>query len=141
MNRAQLTGYIVTEPDFRDVGEQKCASFRILVPRGTKDSTPNAENKYTGAFYSVETWGKTAETLRQYFKKGDPIEVDGLLMTEKYNNKEGVSVEQVRIASASIGFAPKARDNENASNTSASSEQREPINASSEETNPWAVTK
>lgn len=60
-------------------------SASLAVQRSRKD----ASGKYPTDFISCVFWGKTAETVSQFFSKGDQVLVSGRLETRQWQDKNG----------------------------------------------------
>jgi len=62
------------------------ASFGVAVNRKWKDDQGNQKEEVS--FFDVDAWGKTAETIAQWFKKGSPILITGRLKQETWDDKQ-----------------------------------------------------
>ena len=60
--------------------------FGVAVNRKWKDDQGNQKEEVS--FFDVEAWGKTAETIAQWFKKGSPILITGRLKQETWDDKQ-----------------------------------------------------
>ena len=77
MNSVELTGRLVRDPDARE----KVTSFTIAVDRMRKED---------GADYPrIVCFGKKAEMVRDTYKKGMLVEVQGRITTSSYDGKYG----------------------------------------------------
>ena len=56
-------------------------------------------------FFEIKAFGKTAETINQYLKKGSKLVIEGHLRQEEYENKEGKKVSNVVIIIDAWEFA------------------------------------
>lgn len=63
------------------------AVARVSVAVSRKFKGNDGEWKEETAFVDVTAWGKQAEVVGQYFKKGSRIYLKGRLKTEKWNDK------------------------------------------------------
>lgn len=61
-------------------------SFGVAVNRKWKD--PDGNQKEEVSFFDVDAWGKTAETIAQWFRKGSPILITGRLKQETWDDKQ-----------------------------------------------------
>ena len=77
-SKAIITGNITRDPELRTTpsGSQVC-SFSVAVNRNYKDSS--GESKEDVSFIDCSAWGKAAEIISQYAKKGTGILVSGRL--------------------------------------------------------------
>ena len=71
----------------RTPGGTAVADFTVAVNRKWKDKT--GEMKGEVSFVLCSAFGKTAENIEKYFKKGDPIIVDGRIKVDSWTDKEG----------------------------------------------------
>lgn len=98
MNSVNIAGRLTRDPETRDVGaDNKVASFGIAVDGQKKDETN---------FFDVEVWGKTAEIVTGYFKKGSFILVSGRLRQDKWE-KDGKTNSKVIVVGERVSFGPK----------------------------------
>ena len=88
MNKVMLVGRITRDPEARQNGESTVVRFTIAVNRKFK----NAEGNYDADFISCVAFGKTAEFVEKYFKKGSAIGICGRIQTGSYTNKDGQKV-------------------------------------------------
>lgn len=91
MNKCIFVGRLTRDPETRySQGENATAitRFSIAVNRRFK----NHDGNYEADFPNCVCYGKTAEFVNQYFKKGMAIGIVGRLATGSYTNKDGVKV-------------------------------------------------
>lgn len=100
MNKVILIGRFVRDPEIRYTSNDKCcATFNIAVDRKYKqDGQPEAD------FPRVIAWGKTAEFIEKYFRKGMKIGIEGRIQTGSYKNKDGNTVYTTDIIADSVEF-------------------------------------
>ena len=105
MNKVMLLGRITRDPEIRySNGENANANCRFSVAVNRKFK--NAEGQYDADFINCVAFGKTAEFVGKFFKKGDPICLDGNIRTGSYTNKEGVKVYTTDVFVDSAEFVP-----------------------------------
>lgn len=76
------------------------ASFSVAVNRKFKrDNEPEAD------FFNCTAFGKQAEFIEKYLKKGTKILLSGRLQNDNYTNKEGQKVYGVKVMVEEIEFA------------------------------------
>lgn len=91
MNKVQLVGRLTRDPEIRySQGENATATarFSVAVNRRFK----NAEGNYDADFINCVVFGKSAEFVEKYFKKGMAIGLTGRIQTGSYTNKDGQKV-------------------------------------------------
>ena len=83
MNNVTILGRLGADPEttFSKDGKTIC-KFRVGVTRKF--------NKEMTDWFSCASFGKTAELIQQYFKKGNQIALQGEIQFGDYTDKEGV---------------------------------------------------
>lgn len=67
-------------------------SGKVVCKFSLSNSEWDAKAKENGTgWYSCECWGKTAEVVGEYVKKGHKLAVTGELTTSRWTDKEGVA--------------------------------------------------
>jgi single-strand DNA-binding protein len=80
-------GNITRDPATKKVGENSVTEFGIAMNRRFK--TAGGEDREEVTFVDVAMWGKRGEVVEQYFKKGDPIFIQGRLKLDTWDDKAG----------------------------------------------------
>ena len=89
------------------------ASFSVAVNRKFKrDNEPEAD------FFNCTAFGKQAEFIEKYLKKGTKILLSGRLQNDNYTNKEGQKVYGVKVMVEEIEFAESKNAAQNNNETS-----------------------
>ena len=83
MNKTLITGRMTRDPELRQTQSGiSCCRFTVAVDRPyQKDKEKEAD------FITCVAWRASAEFITRYFKKGDPIEIEGSLRTGSYQDK------------------------------------------------------
>lgn len=86
-SKAIICGNITRDPELRTTtnGNKVCA-FSVAVNRTYKDASGN--NQDSVSFIECSAWGKAAEIISQYMKKGSGILVSGRLNQRSWDDKE-----------------------------------------------------
>ena len=88
LNKVMLIGRLTNDPELRQTASgQNVASFGFATGRKWKDSM-TGEMKEQTEFHNVVAWGKLAETLNSYAKKGKQLYIEGRLQTRSWDDKE-----------------------------------------------------
>ncbi|MBK1810302.1 single-stranded DNA-binding protein [Clostridium sp. YIM B02505] len=87
MNKIVLLGRLIRDPELRIVedSEKIYTKFIIAVERNFKSS--DGERK--SDLIPVTLWGRKAEVVCKYMKKGSIISLSGRLRTGSYEDKDG----------------------------------------------------
>ena len=88
-NKVQLIGNIGMAPEIKTLdGGKKLAKMSIA----TNESYKNAKGELVKEtqWHNLIAWGKTADIIEKYLKKGNQIAIEGKLITRNYTDKEGL---------------------------------------------------
>lgn len=107
MNKVIEMGRLTREPEVSSSNSGTTfARFSLAVDRRfKKEGEPDAD------FFNCTAFGKTAEFVERYLKKGTKVLVTGRLQNNNYTNKEGQKVYDVRIMVEEMEFAESKKDN------------------------------
>lgn len=88
MNSVQLVGRFTKDPEVRySDGGASIARFSLAVDRRFR-----SENGPTADFPNCIAFGKTAEFIEKYFRKGMRIGLQGRIQTGSYTNQDGIKI-------------------------------------------------
>lgn len=107
MNQVGLVGRLTRDPELRytQSGTAYCR-FTMAVNRElSKEKREEAErnNQPTADFISCQAWGKTAEIISQYVKKGHLFGITGRIQTGRYE-KDGRTIYTTDVMVRSFDF-------------------------------------
>ncbi len=88
-NKVQLIGNLGMNPEIKSLdGGKKLAKMSIA----TNESYKNAQGELVKEtqWHNIIAWGKTAEIIEKYLKKGSEVAVEGKLVNRNYTDKEGI---------------------------------------------------
>lgn len=85
MNSLSLVGRLARDPELRNTqsGTAVC-SFTIAC-----DRRPDKDGKREADFIACTAWGKSAEFVAKYFKKGQRIGLTGRIQVRSYDAQDG----------------------------------------------------
>lgn len=87
-NNVQLIGNIGLAPEIISLESgKKLAKFNLATKEFFKNS--EGEKVTDTQWHSLVAWGRNAELIEKYLKKGQKITVEGKLVTRSYETKEG----------------------------------------------------
>ena len=106
MNKVIEIGRLTKDPEITtSTSGTTFARFSIAVDRRfKKEGEPEAD------FFNCTAFGKTAEFISAWIKKGTKVAIVGRLQNNNYTNKEGQKVYDVRIMVEEIEFAESKKD-------------------------------
>jgi single-strand DNA-binding protein len=115
LNACFFIGRLGRDPEVKHLsnGDAAC-NFSIAVGKRWKDKS-SGETKEQTTWVRCSAFGKTAELIGQYAKKGSQMRVNGELSVRKYSDKDGVEkesteirVQDFQLLGAAPGGAPAA---------------------------------
>ena len=115
MNKFLAMGRLTKDPEVRYTQGQNpmaIASFSLAVDRRFKK-----ENEPSADFFNCTAFGKTAEFVEKYLKKGTKVVADGRMQNDNYKDKNGNMVYTMKYLIDTLEFAE-----------SKGSETTEPVN-------------
>lgn len=100
MNSVQLVGRFTRDPEVRYTdGGSTIARFSLAVDRRYK-----SENGPTADFPNCVAFGRTAEFIEKYFRKGMRMGCQGRIQTGSYTNNDGQKVYTTDVVVESCEF-------------------------------------
>ena len=103
MNKVILMGRLTRDPEVRysqGATQTAVARFSIAVDRRFKrDGEPDAD------FFNCTAFGRQAEFIERYLRKGVKVVTSGRIQNDNYTNKDGQMVYSVRVIVEEIEFA------------------------------------
>ena len=105
LNKVLLIGNITRDPELKALPSgTKVVNFSIATNRVWKDK--DGSKKEEASFHNIVGFGKQAETIAQYVKKGQTLYVEGRLVTRTWE-KDGKKVYKTEIVLENFQFGPK----------------------------------
>ncbi len=110
MNSVCLVGRLTRDPEVRygSQTQMAIARFSLAVDRPGTDRNGERQTDYP----NVVCFGKSAEFVEKYFKKGMRVGVTGRLQTGSYTNKDGVKVFTTEVAADRVEFMESRSERE-----------------------------
>ena len=102
-SKAIITGNLTRDPELRNTpsGASVC-SFSVAVNRTYRGA--DGENKEEVSFIDCSAWGKLAEVINQYAKKGTGVLVSGRLSQRSFEDKTGAKRSRTEIVVEDFNF-------------------------------------
>src|SRR6185436_9560483 len=107
LNKAILIGNLTRDPELRSLPSGiKVCSFSLATNRVWKDK--NGARQESADYHNVVVFGRQAETVAQYMKKGSSILVEGRMQTRSWDDKtSGEKKYRTEIVADRTQFGPK----------------------------------
>lgn len=106
MNTVVLSGRMTKDPELKYTSGGKANARFTLAVQWTKDEAD---------FINCIAWEKTAETIAEYFKKGNPILIQGSIRTGSYE-KDGRTIYTTDVWVYKFDFFNSGNQNGNKEN-------------------------
>lgn len=112
MNSWIGTGRLTKDPDIRYSQDLCIANFTLAVNRRFKrDGEPDAD------FVPITCFGKMAEIVEKYFRKGMKMDVEGRIQTGSYKNRDGNTIYTWGIIAEVIEFGESKKSQQKPAET------------------------
>lgn len=103
LNRVFIMGNLTRDPEMRYTPSNTAiVQIGIAINRTWKNQAGEKQEEVT--FIDAEAWQKTAETINQYFQKGDPIFIEGRLKLDQWEDKEGQKRSKIKVVIENFQF-------------------------------------
>ncbi len=107
LNKVQLIGNLTKDPELKSLPSGiKVASFALATNRSWKDQ--NGQKQESVEYHNVVSFGKPAELIAQYMKKGNSIYVEGRIQTRSWDAQDGTKKYRTEIVVENFQFGPKS---------------------------------
>lgn len=106
LNKAIIIGNLTRDPEVKSIPSGvKVASFGVATNRVWKDK--NGVKQENVDFHNIVVFGRQAEIVGQYMKKGSSILVEGRMQTRSWDDAGGVKKYRTEIVADRIQFGPR----------------------------------
>jgi single-strand DNA-binding protein len=106
LNKAMIIGNLTRDPEIKALPSGvKVASFSVATNRVWKDK--NGVKQENVDYHNVVVFGRQAEIVGQYMKKGGSILVEGRMQTRSWDDASGVKKYRTEVIADRIQFGPR----------------------------------
>lgn len=107
LNKVFLIGRLAADPEARTTQSgQQVVNFRIATNRVWKNQS--GEKQEQVEFHTVVAWGKLAEIINQYLKRGGLVMIEGRLQTRSWTGQDNVKRYRTEIVAEGLQMGPRA---------------------------------
>ena len=107
MNKAILVGNVGSDPKSGHTGSG-VAWAQISLATSEKWKDKQGERQEKTSWHRIKFWGRQAEIVAQYVKRGSKLLVEGRIEYGEYTNKDDEVVKTTEIVASSMEFlSPK----------------------------------
>ena len=86
-NKVIIAGNLTRDPELRYTPKGTAVARITLAVNRTYTAGEGGEKKEEVSFVDVDVWGRQAEVISQYMKKGRPLLVEGRLKQDSWEDK------------------------------------------------------
>ena len=104
LNRVILVGRLTRDPEMKATNKGSFVCRISLASNRYIYNKESGEGRDEAGFFDCIAFGRTAETVSKYLKKGSRIGVDGSLRWSSWENQEGKKNSKVEIMIESFQF-------------------------------------
>jgi single-strand DNA-binding protein len=106
LNKAFIIGNLTHDPELRQTpsGQAVC-SFGMATNRVYTDKSGTKQKE--AEFHNIVAWGKQAELINQYCRKGSMLFLEGRLQTRNWDDDKGQKHYKTEIVVEAMQFGPK----------------------------------
>jgi single-strand DNA-binding protein len=97
MNLLNIAGNVGKDSELRQVNTQSGSQSVLSFPVAVKSSKKGQDGKYLSTWFDCTLWGKQADALAQYIKKGSAVAVAGEVELEQYTAKDGSAGAKMKL--------------------------------------------
>lgn len=109
LNRVILAGNLTRDVELRHTqGNTAIASVGLAVNRKWRDQSGQTQEEAT--FIDCEAWGRTAEVMQQYLRKGSRVLIEGRLKLDQWKDKDGASRSRIKVVVESMQLVDRPSD-------------------------------
>lgn len=107
LNKAIVIGNLTRDPELRALPSGiQVATFGVATNRVWKDK--NGVRQEMADFHNIVVFGRQAETVSQYLKKGSSVLVEGRMQTRSWDDKSsGEKKYRTEIVADRVQFGPR----------------------------------
>ncbi len=106
LNKVFLIGNLTRDPELKALPSGvKVASISLATNRVWKDQ--NGARQESTEYHNLVSFGRQAETLAQYCKKGSSLYVEGRIQTRSWDGQDGQKRYRTEIIIDTFQFGPK----------------------------------
>src|SRR3989338_2460145 len=108
LNKAIIIGNLTRDPELRSLPSGiKVCTFGLATNRVWKDK--NGARQEATDYHNVVVFGRQAETVAQYMKKGSSLLVEGRMQTRSWEDKtSGEKKNRTEVIAERTQFGPKS---------------------------------
>ena len=123
LNKALIFGNLTRDPEIKALPSGiKVASFSVATNRVWKDK--EGKKQESADFHNIVVFGRQAEIVGQYIKKGSSIFIEGRMQTRSWDAQDGTKKYRTEVIADRVQFGPRAGTGPSTSSDTSSSSSK-----------------
>jgi single-strand DNA-binding protein len=111
LNKVMLMGNLTRDPELRYLpSNMPVVSLGLAINRRWRNAQGEQQEETT--FVDCESFGKQAELINQYMRKGRPIFIEGRLKLDQWKDQSGNNRQKMKVVVESFQFVDSRADGE-----------------------------
>jgi single-strand DNA-binding protein len=107
LNKALVIGNLTRDPEMKALPSGiQVASFSVATNRVWKDK--NGAKQESADYHNIVVFGRQAEIVSQYLKKGASVLVEGRMQTRSWDGPDGKKNYRTEIVADRVQFGPRS---------------------------------
>lgn len=107
LNKAIIYGNLTRDPELRSLPSGiQVGSFSVATNRVWKDK--NGAKQESADFHNIVVFGRQAEIVSQYLKKGAAVLIEGRIQTRSWDAQDGQKKYRTEIVADRVQFGPRS---------------------------------
>jgi single-strand DNA-binding protein len=128
LNKVMLMGNLTRDIEMRNLPSgMAVAAFGMAVNRRWKNQQGEQQEEVT--FVDLEAFGKPAEVMNQFLRKGSAVFIEGRLKLDQWEDKDGNKRQKMKVVVESFQFIDGKPADQGQSQQQGRPPQREPARA------------
>lgn len=107
LNRVMLIGNVGSDPVMKRFDNGKVVTTFSLATSDYGGKNDKGESVFKTNWTEIEVWGKTAEVVGMYWKKGIRVYVEGKLKKKSYSDNDGNSRSKTTVVMTEFVYRSK----------------------------------
>jgi len=103
LNRVMLMGNLTRDPELRYTPNNTAVTgIGLAVNRRWRNQEGESQEETT--FVDCEAWGRNAENINKYMRKGRPLYVEGHLQLDQWKDRDGNNRSKLKVVVENFQF-------------------------------------
>ncbi len=100
LNSVYLLGNLGADPELRQTQSSSVLSMRLACSQSYLDK--NRVRQERTEWVSVVVWGRRAEALSKFMRKGDRVFIEGRLQTSNWEDRDGIKRYRTEVVAENV---------------------------------------